>query len=86
MSAEQRYVPAVRTVAYYALAKTPSVYHDLDGWIRHRMRACQWKQRKRCRTQLTKRRALDLPEWVAREFAFSRKGIWRLANGVDIDA
>lgn len=68
-------------VAYYALARTPSVYRDLDGWIRHRLRACQWKQWKRSRTRLTKLRALDLPEWVARQFAFSRKGIWRMANG-----
>ena len=68
-------------VAYFALAKTPSVYRDLDGWTRRRLRMCLWKQWKRCRTRLTKLRALDLPEWVAREFAFSRKGYWRMANG-----
>ena len=68
-------------VAYYALAKTPSVFRDLDEWVRHRLRACQWKQWKRVRTRMRRLRGLGLPEWVAREFAFSRKGLWRMAHG-----
>jgi len=68
-------------VAYYALAKTPSVFRDLDEWVRHRLRACQWKQWKRVRTRMRRLRGLGLPAWVAREFAFSRKGLWRMAHG-----
>ena len=68
-------------VAYFSLARTRSVYADLDGWIRRRLRMCLWKQWKRVRTKLRELRALGLPEWVAKEFAFSRKAYWRMANG-----
>src|SRR6185369_3683871 len=33
--------------AYFRLAETPGVFGDLDGWIRHRLRAIQLKQWKR---------------------------------------
>lgn len=36
--------------AYYGIAETPGVLSDLDGWIRHRLRAIQLKQWKRGRT------------------------------------
>ncbi len=42
---------------------------------------CLWKQWKRVRTRLRELRALGLPEWVARQFAFSRKSYWRMASG-----
>jgi RNA-directed DNA polymerase len=66
---------------YFRLARTPSVYRDLDGWVLRRLRLCQWKQWKRCRTRVRELRALKLPEWVCLEFAFSRKGYWRMASG-----
>ena len=68
-------------LAYFALARTPSVYAELDGWIRRRLRMCLWKQWKRVGTRLRELRALRLPEWVARQFALSRKGYWRIARG-----
>lgn len=66
---------------YFRLAPTPSVFRDLDGWIQRRLRMCQWKQWKHVRTRLRKLRALNLPEWKAREFAGSRKGYWRMSGG-----
>jgi RNA-directed DNA polymerase len=66
---------------YFRLAATPSVYRDLDGWTLRRLRQCQWKQWKLVRTRLRELRALQLPEWKAREFAFSRKGYWRMSGG-----
>src|SRR5258708_431054 len=33
--------------AYFQLAQTPSVFADLDGWVRHRLRAIQLKHWKR---------------------------------------
>jgi RNA-directed DNA polymerase len=66
---------------YFRLARTPSVYRNLDGWVLRRLRLCLWKQWKRCRTRLRELRALKLPEWVCLEFAFSRKGHWRMASG-----
>jgi RNA-directed DNA polymerase len=84
-STEQRiralYVYCRGWMQYFRLARTPSVYRDLDGWVLHRLRLCQWKQWKRCRTRLRELRALGLPEWVCLEFAYSRKGYWRMASG-----
>ena len=66
---------------YFRLAQTPSVYVKLDSWMLRRLRLCQWKQWKRGRTRLRELRALGKPEWVAREYAFSRKSYWRIARG-----
>ncbi|MDE3076044.1 MAG: group II intron reverse transcriptase/maturase [Chloroflexota bacterium] len=68
-------------LGYFALAATPSVYRDLDGWVRRRLRACLWKQWKRVRTRQRELRALGLPEWQAQSWARTRKGYWRMACG-----
>ncbi len=68
-------------MAYFALARTPSVYDSLDKWIRARLRACLWKQWKRPRTRLRELRNLGLPEWTAIGWANTRKGYWPLASG-----
>ncbi|HQT95528.1 MAG TPA: group II intron maturase-specific domain-containing protein [Thermoanaerobaculaceae bacterium] len=68
-------------LGYFALAATPRVYADLDGWVRHRLRACLWKQWKRIRTRQRELRALGLPDWTADGWANTRKGIWRMAGG-----
>ena len=68
-------------MGYYALAKTPGVFSDIDSWVKRRLRMCLWKQWKRVRTRYRKLRALGLPEWVIHEFANSRKGYWRMAGG-----
>jgi RNA-directed DNA polymerase len=66
---------------YFRLARTPSVYRDLDGWILRRLRLCLWKQWKQYRTRLRELRALNLPERVCLERAGSRKGYWRISGG-----
>jgi hypothetical protein len=66
---------------YFRLARTPSVDRNLEGWALRRLRLCLWKQRKRPRTRLRELRALGLPDWVCLEFAFSRKGYWRMSSG-----
>jgi group II intron reverse transcriptase/maturase len=66
---------------YFRLARTPSVYRDLEGWTLRRLRLCLWKQWKRPRTWLPEVRALGLPEWVCFEIAMSRKGYWRISGG-----
>ena len=65
---------------YFQLARTPSVYRDLEGWTLRRLRLCLWKQWKRARTRLRELRALHLPEWVCLEFAYSRKRYWRMSG------
>jgi hypothetical protein len=68
-------------IGYFALAETPSVFQELEGWLRRRLRMCLWKQWKRVRTRYRELRALGLPEWVVHEFANARKGPWRMAHG-----
>ena len=66
---------------YFRLARTPSVYRNLEGWILRRLRLCLWKQWKRPRTRLRKLRALGLPDWVCFASAMSRQGYWRMSGG-----
>ncbi|TDA70605.1 MAG: group II intron reverse transcriptase/maturase, partial [Clostridia bacterium] len=68
-------------VGYFALAETPSIFEELDGWIRRRLRMCLWKQWKRVRTRYRELRALGLPEEMVHHFANARKGPWRMAHG-----
>ena len=74
-----RYLPG--WLAYFRLAELAGIFRDLDGWIRRRLRAYLWHQWGRVRTRLRELRALGLPEFRARETAFSRKGVWRVAHG-----
>ncbi|NHM28900.1 group II intron reverse transcriptase/maturase [Desulfofundulus sp. TPOSR] len=68
-------------MGYFALAETPSIFRNLEGWMRRRLRMCLWKQWKRVRTRYRELRALGLPEWVVHGFANARKGPWRMAYG-----
>jgi len=66
-------------IGYFALAETPSTFRELDEWLRHRLRMCQWKQWKRTRTRVRELRALGLKELDVWEAAGSRKAYWRIA-------
>lgn len=61
-------------IRYFVLADTPSIFKDIEGWARRRLRMCLWKQWKRVRTRYRELRALGLPERVVHEFANARKG------------
>jgi group II intron reverse transcriptase/maturase len=65
---------------YFALADTPSLFKQLDQWIRSRLRMCTWKQWKKIRTKIRKLISLGLPQEQAFTWANSRKGYWRVAN------
>lgn len=67
-------------IGYYALAETPSVIEGLQEWLRHRLRACVWRQWRRIRTRYRELRALGLPERVVGFMANTRKGPWRIAQ------
>jgi group II intron reverse transcriptase/maturase len=67
-------------MGYFRIAQTPSVYQELDQWIRRRLRMCllkQWKKPKTVRRNLV---ALGIPLDWARNISGSRKAYWRLAN------
>ena len=66
--------------AYFALADTPSVFAELDQWLRRRLRQVRWKEWKRWRARWRNLSALGIPSDVARQWAASRRGCWRVAG------
>lgn len=68
-------------LGYFALADAKRLLAELDGWLRHRLRACTWTTWKRVRTRYRKLRQFNLPEWKVHELANARKGPWRMAQG-----
>ena len=67
-------------LGYFALSEFPSTFHDLEAWIRRRLRACLWSQWKLVRTRIRKLRGLGLSEPEVWGMATSRKGCWRLSK------
>ena len=65
---------------YYSMANMKSNIEDLNGWLYRRIRMCIWKQWKLPKTRKRKLIGLGMPEWVAREGAYSRKAYWRMAG------
>jgi hypothetical protein len=66
--------------AYFALADTPSVFDEVDEWLRRRLRQVRWKEWKRFAARRRNLRALGIPDDKARRWAASRKGYWRIAG------
>ncbi len=66
-------------VGYYRFAETPSVFKELDEWLRHRLRQLLWKRWKRPKTRYRELVARGVPPLSAREAAGSGKGCWRLS-------
>src|SRR5690625_5486834 len=50
---------------YFSLADTPSVFANLDSWIRRRLRMCVWKEWKLPRTKVRKLKSLGVPKGKA---------------------
>ncbi|WP_368046105.1 group II intron reverse transcriptase/maturase [Rhizobium sp. CBN3] len=63
--------------AYFRLAQTPSVFNDLDEWMRHRLRAIQLKQWKRGRTIFRELMARGASLKVALQVAGNARRWWR---------
>ncbi|MBK5218198.1 MAG: group II intron reverse transcriptase/maturase [Thermoleophilia bacterium] len=66
--------------AYFALADTPSVFEELDEWLRRRLRQVRWKEWKKIRTKHRNLMAAGIPYGKAYEWANSRRGYWRIAG------
>lgn len=66
-------------MSYYRLADTPSIFQELDEWLRHRLRQLVWKRWKRPKTRYRELVARGVPAFSAREAAGSGKGPWRLS-------
>ena len=55
--------------AYFGLAQTPKVWHGLDEWLRHRLRAIQLRHWKRSRAIYRELKALGASQDVANQVA-----------------
>jgi RNA-directed DNA polymerase len=59
-------------IGYYRQAKTPSIYAELDGWIRRRLRQMIWKRWKKGTTRYRELVRLGVPKRWAQEGAGGR--------------
>jgi len=66
-------------IGYFRLADTPSVFEDLDSWIRRRLRQLIWKRWKRGTTRYRELVRLGVPKWQAQAGA-GGKSPWRMAH------
>jgi RNA-directed DNA polymerase len=66
-------------LGYFRLADTPSVFQELDEWLRRRLRQLLWKRWKRPKTRQQNLVALGVPASWAHEASGSGQGTWRLA-------
>jgi RNA-directed DNA polymerase len=65
---------------YFGFCQTPSVFEDLDSWIRRKLRCVAWKQWKRGRTRFKELRKRGVNEVLAAKTAGSPHGPWRLSQ------
>ena len=62
--------------AYFRLADTPRAFADIDGWVRHRLRAVQLKHWKRGRVIYRELIARGMPSDAARRVAANSRRWW----------
>ena len=67
-------------LGYFALTDTPSIFKQLDSWIKRRLRMCLWKDWKNPRTRVRNLTRLKVPYGKAYEWGNTRKGYWRISN------
>lgn len=65
---------------YFQLAQTPTIFRDLDSWIRRRLRSLLWKQWKVYANRKRELIQRGGPEDLARSEAWSAKGPWRMSH------
>jgi RNA-directed DNA polymerase len=65
---------------YFSIAETLSIFENLDGWIRRKIRGILWRQWKKPRSRCKQLIALGLKEHTAKRWAYSSKGPWRMAK------
>jgi group II intron reverse transcriptase/maturase len=65
---------------YFRIAETPSIFADIDGWIRHRLRALQLKQWRRGPVVYRELRKRGVPSDLANVAAANRRRWWRVSR------
>ena len=61
---------------YFRLAETPGVFHDVDGWIRRRLRALKLKQWRRGKTAFREATAMGASPVTAARIASNLRSYW----------
>ena len=70
-------------VGYFWVARTPSVFRELDQWLRRRLRCYQWKQWKQWKRPRTRAKGLlaaGVGRYLAWGTAYGDRGYWRVAG------
>src|SRR3990172_1111960 len=70
--------------AYFPFAQTPSVFAELDQWLRRRLRQVRWKEWKHPAARRRNLIACGIPASQAHQWANSRRGYWRLAGSAPL--
>ncbi|WP_186669115.1 group II intron reverse transcriptase/maturase [Sporosarcina sp. BP05] len=65
---------------YFALADTKTIFAELDGWIRRRLRMCLWKNWKKPKTKVKNLIRLGIADWQAYQWGNTRKSYWRISK------
>lgn len=74
---ENRLTPKLRGWGnYFCLAEVKSVFEELDGWLRRKLRAILWRQWKRCYTRARNLMKRGLDESRAWRSATNGRGPW----------
>ncbi len=69
---------------YFGFCQTPIVLHNLDAWIRRRLRMYIWRQWKNGRTRIRELRRLGVSHFHAGIAAGTGSGLWRMARHVTV--
>jgi RNA-directed DNA polymerase len=74
-------------IGYFGYCETPTVLHNLEKWLRRKLRCLIWKRWKRGTTRFKRLRALGLTITQAREGAGSgAHGPWRMSLNPSINS
>ena len=65
---------------YFRLSQSRTLFYELDGWVRRRLRCIQLQQCKRFKTQVRFLVSKGISEINAKRHASSGKGKWRLSQ------
>jgi RNA-directed DNA polymerase len=65
---------------YYGISQYYRPLHELDGWLRRRLRMCMWKQWRYVRTRVRNLLKLGVPKKMAIDTGISSKSFWHLSR------
>lgn len=73
-------------INYFRICKMKKWMEKIDRFIRTRLRMCIWKQWKTPKNRVKQLRACGFPEWQAKAYGYSRKGVMRCATSILLSA